>query len=90
MEISTWRGHTGCKLLLSFMRADSRVIFIKQQKLCDLSGERFLFTEASSWRHSSRLRGLLVTRSQLKSDLLRGWIDNHRMEIRYGLPEEKT
>jgi len=26
----------------------------------------------------------------LKSDLLRGWIGNSRVEIRYGLPEEKT
>jgi hypothetical protein len=31
-----------------------------------------------------------MTRSELKSDLLRGWIGNGRMQIRYGLPQEKT
>ena len=33
---------------------------------------------------------LLVRRSQLKSEQLRGWIGHRRMLIRYGLPEEKT
>jgi hypothetical protein len=33
---------------------------------------------------------LLATRSQLKSSLLHGWIDNRRLKINYGFSQEKT
>ena len=74
------------------MRTVSRVVFIKQQKLSNLPVNDPYSPKVPSWRHSIRFRGgLLVTRSQLKLDLLRGWIDIGGAQIPlYGFPKKKT